>query len=226
VAELRFGVSSAEGKVSPYFKVRTSARGDIYAVSEVVHQFLHISLHESLDHWHARIESSVASGKFPVVPEEVAPGRLRATTLFVPGVAARLPKTKKKVQWIPRNEGDPQLGVRFYSFVQRQEGGAILDWPHQGVEGISLIGRLRLGHFGTLTVTAIQEPMAVTHLEVDAPGTDRVSARQALESDFAVDGAFVLLALTPKDGPTEFVTAPGSMFRIVEEGRRGKAVYP
>lgn len=203
----RFGVSAQSGEVSPYFKVTTSARGDVYAICSAMGETLHMSLHESRQYWHMRHDSPSGIERLRIDPLEVVPSITRAFTVTVAGQAAHLPRPERNVVWIGRDEDDLSVGVAFHFFVQSPFDGAILDWP--GMDGVTLVGRLPLADFGTITVTAQHRELPPPAILWFVPSDDE--DREHAAADFGNPDAFILLHVTVGEA-TEFILAPGSMF--------------
>lgn len=210
----RFGVAADGGEVSPYFKVSTSARGDVYIACDRMHDGLHMSLHESRDHWHLKSDSPRGSETIPIIPAEVDPSITCAFTLTIPGRAAVLRRPNKDVLWIARDEGDLSRGVAFRFFVQLPVEGAMVKL-HDFAD-VTVVGRFPLAEFGALTVTAQPRespPPALLRFEVLNPDAGE-STREQLAADLRGPESFMLLHLTVRES-TEFLLAPRSAFKLL-----------
>lgn len=213
---LRFGVTDATGKVSPYITVTTSSRGDIYAACHAMPETFHISLHESRYHWHVTINTPQGKRRMPIRAHDVDPYTTCAVTLNIPPTSAVLAKSGKDVKWIQTDKASEWPAVAFRFLVQLpDEGGAFLDARWAEKAGVmTLVGRLPLADFGTLTVTAAPREMPPpTLFEVTIDG-EPGEARSAMADDFAGD-SFFLLAGDMEDGGTELFLVTGSSFRLL-----------
>ena len=208
------------GNVSPYFKAKTSARGDAYLVCEAIGHAMHISLHDSLDHWSVKTRRAGEEDwtRKPITFAEMNPHLVRAFSIVIPGSAAAYPRPDKKVTWIPRDETDLGESIQFTLFVQERFSPDL--WPGKNVMDNQLVARLPLNDDGSrvLTIVAHQITLEPFTQTFDMSGSDgNEELRRQMVEGLTDPRNGLILWDTLEDGSSAAILLPGAVFQMRDQ---------
>ena len=191
--KLRFGLEH-DGRYSQYWVFGLVAgRDDIYVSSERTGDSLHVSLHESTQHWHLKVtREGVTTEKTLETPAQQYPGITRVLQIVLPVAVARYEAVKRLdgVRWLDVDDGCEAVVNVFI-----EEAGTNPNWPSIEIPGSSVLGRAELHSDRTVTVVAWSRP--ASKFPIIMPIGDE--ERERIRRQFSEHGGFAVVIATAPD---------------------------